>query len=90
MPTSVLSVKTALIERFLGQFTGMDAVSNNDVHRDICKTQLTQNLGMFRCDNISCHKRSTDNIQAALLPRMKAVTDAHFQQALDKPGRNGK
>ncbi len=46
LPHSKLSHKAALLDRFLGEYTGLNAVQANDVHRDICKVQLTQNLGL--------------------------------------------
>ncbi|CRG92071.1 hypothetical protein PISL3812_09126 [Talaromyces islandicus] len=39
-----LSHKIALLERFFGPYTGMDAVRFTSTHRDVCKVQLTSNL----------------------------------------------
>lgn len=39
-----LSHKIALLERFFGPYTGMDAVRHTSTHRDVCKVQLTSNL----------------------------------------------
>lgn len=46
LPNSKLSHKAALLDRFQGKYTGLNAVQADDVHRDVCKVQLTQNLGL--------------------------------------------
>ncbi|KAI0409324.1 cytochrome P450 [Xylaria palmicola] len=43
-PESVLSLREAMSQRHLGEFTTLDVILTSHLQNDVCKTQLTQNL----------------------------------------------
>lgn len=44
LPESKLNQSHALIERWLGYYSGVDVILKSRQHSDICRVQLTQNL----------------------------------------------
>lgn len=44
LPEEKLSHSTALVEKFLGQYSGVDAILESRQHYDVCRVQLTKNL----------------------------------------------
>lgn len=44
LPESIISHRKSVNDRFLGFWTGLDAVSESTLHNEICQTTLVQNL----------------------------------------------
>jgi hypothetical protein len=44
-PETVLSTREAMCERHLGRYTSLDVVRLSHLQNDVCRVQLTQNLG---------------------------------------------
>ncbi|KAF7934075.1 uncharacterized protein EAE97_008435 [Botrytis byssoidea] len=53
LPQTKLDQSTALIERWLGRFSGVDVILKSRHHSDVCRVQLTQNLPQFIPDMAS-------------------------------------
>ncbi|TGO51091.1 hypothetical protein BOTNAR_0368g00010 [Botryotinia narcissicola] len=53
LPQTKLDQSTALIERWLGRFSGVDVILKSRHHSDVCRVQLTQNLPQFTPDMAS-------------------------------------
>ena len=47
LPDTALSFKAELLDRFIGKYTGLDAVKGTDIHREVVRGPLTKNLGMY-------------------------------------------
>jgi hypothetical protein len=45
LPESHLSVKDAVCDRHLGWYTTLDVIKQSNLHSDVCRVQLTQNIG---------------------------------------------
>jgi len=46
LPETQLSFKEELLDRFMGNYTKLNAIRGTNIHRDIVRFQLTKNLGM--------------------------------------------
>ena len=46
-PESHLSTRVAMNERHLGRYTTLNVVLESHLQNDVCRVQLTQNLGML-------------------------------------------
>ena len=44
LPENILSHRESVVDRFLGYWTGLDAVRQSTLHNEICQTTLVQNL----------------------------------------------
>lgn len=44
LPESIISHRESVCDRFLGYWTGLDAVKESTLHNEICQTTLVQNL----------------------------------------------
>lgn len=44
LPESIISHRESVCDRFLGYWTGLDAVKQSTLHNEICQTTLVQNL----------------------------------------------
>lgn len=44
LPESKLSHSAALVNKWLGYYSGLDVILQNRQHSDVCRVQLTQNL----------------------------------------------
>jgi hypothetical protein len=44
LPESNLSHSAALVEKWLGYYSGVDVILQNHQHSDVCRVQLTQKL----------------------------------------------
>lgn len=47
LPETKISHRTALVDRWIGTYTGMDIVNQSHVHNDVCRTQLTRNIRSY-------------------------------------------
>ncbi|KAF7854678.1 hypothetical protein EAF04_010247 [Stromatinia cepivora] len=47
LPETKLNQSTALVERWLGHYSGVDIILKSRHHSDVCRAQLTQNLPGF-------------------------------------------
>jgi hypothetical protein len=54
-PESVLSHQASMIERHLGEYTGMDCVKGTHLHVDVSKVTLTNNLRQLLCSWVFRH-----------------------------------
>lgn len=45
LPDSFLDSRTAVVERNLGWYNGVDIILKSTTHIDVCRTKLVQNLG---------------------------------------------
>lgn len=46
-PEVQLSTREAMCERHLGRYTSLDVVRQSHLQNDVCRVQLSQNLGAF-------------------------------------------
>ena len=47
LPETQLSSRKAMNERHLGEYTTVDVILQSHMHSNVCRVQLTQNLGMY-------------------------------------------
>ena len=47
LPDTKLSHSIALVEKHLGWYSGVDTILESRQHSDVCRVQLTQNLGLY-------------------------------------------
>ena len=50
LPETQLSSRKAMNERHLGEYTTLDVILQSHLHSNVCRVQLTQNLGMYPSD----------------------------------------
>ena len=50
LPEIQLSSRKAMNERHLGEYTSLDVILQSHLHSNVCRVQLTQNLGMYRLE----------------------------------------
>ena len=84
LPQTKLDQSTALIERWLGRFSGVDVILKSRHHSDVCRVQLTQNL---RKCNISSITLVCSRIQTKIFIVAQFIPDmaSELSFAMAKP-----
>lgn len=89
LPQTKLDQSTALIERWLGRFSGVDVILKSRHHSDVCRVQLTQNLRKCNTSS-SCHQKSRLNFMTAqFIPDMASELSFAMAKSLSHCNSQG-